>query len=229
MIHADNYADSLRRVDAEELMEFPIPSKRERDVDIEEDSLDEREDFIEKELIELAAVNASVPYSSNKKPFVPSDNRQSKQQDTVNGCFGMLLHNECKSKGPCAYSHDRAMLCRTHAYLTKLLHESQYKSSSSFSAPRAIIPNDERKQQHRFSELNNMSVTMTNNSHLYAAASSDDNDNVYDGQMTDFKDKHDPQLCELLRTMIFSAVPEASLYSAMHREGEINVSSTDCF
>lgn len=222
-IHADNYAESLVRVDAEEeeLMDYPPLAKHEKEHEImEEDSLDERdEDFVAKELQALAAVTTS--YSDNKKPsFSHADSKQPKQ-DTLNGCYGLLLHNECKNKDKCGYSHERAMLCRTHAHLWKLLSESPYRMSANPSAPRTIISNSDRKQS-----FSNMSVAMADNSHLFALAS-DDNADVGDDWFHDFSDSHDPQLYELLRTMIFSAVPEASMYSAMHREGEINVTATD--
>jgi hypothetical protein len=81
---------------------------------------------------ELAGTFNSPHSASGKSVALSHHKPQISPRPTVpNGCFQLLFMNECKRDSKCTYSHEPSVLRATHAFYTKALDSSKYKSQVS--------------------------------------------------------------------------------------------------
>jgi hypothetical protein len=146
-------------------------------------------------MIQAATAHSRAGFGRPSPSSVPSSKSShsitTKNVSGLNGCYTLLLHGECK-RPDCRYSHDSGVLSKTWIQCSKLLAASKFKP---------------RDTDRRVSTL----------SHMVMGQPEGDM-----ASMNHFEDDiFDPKLAELRHNMFLAAMPEASLHSAMHREGEI--------
>jgi hypothetical protein len=154
------------------------------------------EDDVEAQLQALAALNAAASTRAGG-----AGAGKDGKPNVPNGCFGMLFYDKCSRPGKCSYSHEHSVLAKSYSYYMKLLLESKYKPSG---APGVTgIQRRPPPPPPGGGKLHHMSV-------------------CFDSQ--DAVDRFiNPVLHDALQTEVLRAMPEASLYSAMHCPGLIRL------
>lgn len=156
--------------------------------------------------------------------------RAATDSNSPRGCFRMLMYNGCNQSN-CTFKHDRDSLIRTYQYYNRLLNNSNYRvantDNSSHSTSRftngtgtyntsnnnrhssSFNSHNNNSPQHRLSHVINDSPLLHG---LHAIP-------VIDRSVADIL----PSFPNVLQNVYLRNLPEASLFSAVHRVGFLDL------